>query len=148
MNITDLPNTSGSISNGLQLARQIARAVGQVQVHADAIQGIPPSRANLTALFTAANAYLAAFDSKIKLFTAAMADVSLAVAQEVGVTYGATPYVGPVIVAGRTVTLTSSDPLVASVSALNVTGVGAGSATITVKDVVSGRTFAIAITVA
>jgi hypothetical protein len=148
MNITDLPNTSGSISNGLQLARQMARAIGQVQVYADSIEAIPPNRAPLIALFTAANAFLTALDLKVRTFTAMIADSTLTVAQVSAVTYSATLYNNSVVTTGRTVTLASSDPLVASVSALNVTGVGAGTATITVTDVASGRTVAIVVTVA
>jgi hypothetical protein len=148
MNITDLPNTSGSISNGLQLARQMARAVGQVQVYADSIGAIPPNRAALINLFTAANTFLTALDLKVRLFTATIADSTLTVAQVAATSYSATLYNNTVVTTGRTITRTSSNPAVASVSGVNVTGVAAGSAVITVTDVASGRTVDIAVTVA
>lgn len=58
MRQTDLPSLNRSVTNSLQLNRQIIRAIGQIEVTARRSQAVPASRDELVGLFQTAIDYL------------------------------------------------------------------------------------------
>lgn len=128
-----LPSLQNDIPNALQLQRQIARAVGAVQVRANRSKTIPASSAKLASLFTAAAAQLTLLAAKVRTLVITPGTVTVTVAAPtVQLVVTATAFDGTTANVAATSTYVSSNPAVATVSGTGlVTRVANGTATVT-----------------
>lgn len=125
-----LVSLQNEIPNALQLQRQVARAIGAVQVRAARGKSVPASAAKLAQLFDQAKAQLTALNTRVRTLTIAPGTVALtsgAPSQQLTVTRVAFDNSSTNVTASGTV-YSSSAPGVATVSAGGlVTRVAAGT---------------------